>query len=220
VSTLPQERESDGKPLLRKATVAAIIGISYLFALRIIGTFLPQISQNIYVVRTFSILAFCALAALTLFFYSFRAVSAKQDYRMLTNAATMAIIGSVIMVLVQVWGLMHVFGVVRMPDSPNLIEAVFPWVTAVLILFFFVVFFTETVRQSLESITNAVLAAVLGATVGVLVRTYLIITILVSDKVRWFADLSVKTGAFVLPLLAFGFAADIYFYVSFYRKLK
>lgn len=56
---------------LKRATLLAIIGISYAFVLRTIGTFLPDIFRNLIVVQFTQIMAFLASLTIVFFFISF-----------------------------------------------------------------------------------------------------------------------------------------------------
>lgn len=207
---------------LKKATLLAIIGISYTFALRTIGTFLPDIFGNLIVVQITQILSFLASLTIVFFFISFYKDYVEREQIKLKNASIWAIIGTSAMSLLHIKGLFIVFNVYTLSYlvKPHYIEAIIPWLSSIFILIFFIIFHKETIQKGGKKLKRATLSAIIGSAIGTLERTFVLFNYFYSREVRWFSDLSRKIQIIFIPIFAFSFIAILYFFLSFYKEQR
>jgi hypothetical protein len=207
---------------LRKATLLAIIGGSYMFLSRAIGTFRPDIFTNPAMARGASILSVLASLAPVLFYLSFYMGYPRQDQIELRNSTILAIIGSTLFTALRAKGLLIVFNVSRFPSLLRFhtYEAVLPLVTSLLILLFFVTFYGETYRAKEEKLKRPVLLAAIGTAVSAGVDILVLVNYLFSRKGQWLTGLSRNIQYALYPVLAFSFATVLYFFISFYATLR
>jgi hypothetical protein len=207
---------------LRRATLLAIIGISYTFALRTIGTFLPDIFRNLIVVQFTQIMSFLASLTIVFFFISFYKDYVERERIKLRNISILAIIGTSAMSLLHIKGLFIVFNVYTLSYlvKSHYIEAIIPWVSSIFILLFFIFFHKETLRKGDIKLRKATLSATIGSSIGTLERTFVLFNYFYSREVRWFSDLSRKIQIIFIPIFVFSFIAILYFFLSFYKEQR
>jgi hypothetical protein len=209
------------------ATLLAIIGSCYLFALRTAATFFPDLFRVLIVAQAAEITSLIASLALVLFFVSFLANYVQKDQVGLRQATVLALIGSSAMLLVRVKGLLLVFFDAWL--SPRLLwslqrshflGAVVPWVSSILILLFFVAFYKETLRNQQLRLRAASFLAVIGSSVGTLLLTFVLFNYLYFRELMFFVNLPRLMAIMLSPLFAFSFITVLYFLSSFYRQQK
>lgn len=207
---------------LKKATLLAIIGISYTFALRTIGTFFPDIFGNLIVVQVTQIMSFLANLTIVFFFISFYKDYVEREQIKLKNVSILAIIGSSLLLLLHIEGLFIVFNVYTLSYlvRSHYIEPIVPWVSSIFILIFFIIFHKETIQKEDIKLKKATLSAIIGSSIGTLERTFILFNYLYSREVRWFSDLSRKIQIIFIPIFAFSFIAVLYFLLSFYKEQR
>ncbi|MCK4322503.1 hypothetical protein KAX08_08325 [candidate division WOR-3 bacterium] len=208
---------------LKRATLLAIIGISYAFALRTIGTFLPDIFRNLIVVQFTQIMAFLASLTIVFFFISFYIDYVQKHQINLRNVSILAIIGTSAMSLLHIKGLLRVFNIYIFPNlvyESHYIEAIIPLVSSIFILLFFIFFHKETLRKEDIKLGKATLSAIIGSSIGTLERTFVLFNYFYSREVRWFSDLSRKIQIIFIPIFVFSFIAILYFFLSFYKEQR
>ena len=211
-----------GKMRLKKATLLAIIGISYTFVLKTIGTFLPDIFKNLIVAQSIQILSFLASLTIVFFFISFFKDYVEKEQINLKNATVMAIIGSSAVLLLHVKGLLLVFSRYISPYlvRSHYIESIIPWVSSILILFFFIIFYKEMLYEKEVRLKKAILLAIIGSSIAILLRTFILFNYLCLREIRWVFDLSGKAKIIFLPITIFSFIATLYFFLCFYKEQK
>lgn len=216
---------------LKKSSLLAIIGISYTFAQRTIGTFLPGLFKTPIVGQTTTLLSLLSTLTIVLFVIYFYKEYVQRDQQKLRNAALLAIIGLSAILLLQVRGLFHVFD--RLSISLyNISQSLFRlvisrsienyqpfiiWVSSIFILYFFFVFYREMLDTNQTTLKNATLFAVLGSALGALIRSFSLVIHLFFREVRWFHDVSGKFAIILFPLFAFTFVTVLYFFRTFYK---
>jgi len=205
---------------LKKTTLLAIIGISYTFALRTIGTFLPDIFRNLIVVQFTQIMASLASLTIVFFFISFYKDYVEREQIKLRNVSILAIIGTSAMSLLHIKGLFIVFNVYTLSYlvKPHYIEAIIPWVSSIFILLFFIFFHKETIQKGGKKLRKATLSAIIGSSIGTLERTFVLFNYFYSREVRWFSDLSRKIQIIFIPIFVVSFIAILHFFLSFYKE--
>lgn len=225
---------------LKKATLLAIIGISYTFILRTIGIFFPNIFRDPLIIQISVIISLLASLSIVLFFIAFYKYYIQEKQIRLKKVCILAIIGSFGMVLLQVKNILLVFNklsthlynfspyLVKLVNSHS-IDPIMPWISSIFTLIFFIIFYKETLKDkkirdqdnNISSIRDnglnkAILFAIIGSSIGTLLRTFVLINYLYLRESRWFSDLSKETQVILIPIFAFSFITVLYFFLSFY----
>ena len=225
---------------LKKATLLAIIGISYTFILRTIGIFFPNIFRDPLIIQISVIISLLASLSIVFFFIAFYKYYIQEKQIRLKKVCILAIIGSFGMVLLQVKNILLVFNklsthlynfspyLVKLVNSHS-IDPIMPWISSIFTLIFFIIFYKETLKDkkirdqdnNISSIRDnglnkAILFAIIGSSIGTLLRTFVLINYLYLRESRWFSDLSKETQVILIPIFAFSFITVLYFFLSFY----
>ncbi len=205
---------------LKRATLLTIIGISYTFALRTIGTFLLDIFKILIVAQAIQIMSFLANLTIVFFFISFYKDYVEREQIKLKKASILAIIGSSLLLLLHIEGLFIIFNVYTLSYlvRSHYNEPIVPWVSSIFILVFFIIFYKDTIQKEQIKLKKATLSAIIGSSIGTLERTFILFNYLYSREVRWFSDLSRKIQIIFIPIFAFSFIAVLYFFLSFYKE--
>ncbi|MDP8237744.1 MAG: hypothetical protein P9X24_01525 [Candidatus Hatepunaea meridiana] len=213
----PQQRQK-----LRYATLAVIIGISYIFVLKTAGTFSPGIFINIYTAQVTQLLSFLTGLTVLFFFISFHRYYIEEAQTELKKVTALNIIGTSALLLLHIKGLILVF---RMYISPylvscltesHLIEPVITWVSSIFTLLFFIAFHRETLSKEAMKLRKAVFFAVIGSSIAVLMQTFVLFNYFLARESRWFSDRPIMTASILVPVAAFSIITVLYFLVSFY----
>lgn len=214
---------------LKTATLLAIIGISCKFALRTAGTFWPDIFKILIAAQAAQILSLLCGLTILIFFISFYRKYVREGQIQLKRATVLAVIGSSAMLLVTMKSLILVINnlILHIYDvSPYLVTllkshyigAIVPWVNSIFILFFFIVFYKETLHKERMKLRKPALFAVMGSSIGTLLLTFVLFNFLYIGEVGWFLDLSKKLAIVFIPVSAFSFLAILYFFSYFYKE--
>lgn len=208
---------------LRKATLLAIIGISYLFALRAIRTFLPTVFTNFLITKVTGTVSLFASLAIVVFFIYFYKDYVRREQIKLRMATILVILVSLAGLVVQVQSLSLIFNVnvVRYPVMIcGHIDAIIPLFSAIFMLAFFVVFYRETSGKEFRRLKKATSLAVIGASFLTLLQIFVLFNYLYYLRSGRSTDLvSNKTIAFSIgiPIVLFWFVASLIFFISFYK---
>jgi hypothetical protein len=207
---------------LRRATLWAMLGMSYIFILRAVGTLSPEIFRNLIVAGVTVALSSLASLAIVIFFIRFLKEYVEEEDTLLKAVSILAIVGSSGVFLLHLQGLLRVFDVHIFPMAGGFHHygALIPWVSSMFLLFFFIVFYGETIRREITTLKHAAFLALTGSLILAAVRTFILYHFINNGDVSWFSDLSGRTALIFMPLSAAGFLAIIYFLSSFYRELK
>jgi uncharacterized membrane protein len=220
VEELPPKPKPPPKPKLKYATLLAIIGISYSFLSRTIGTFLPSVFQNLLVAQASAIMSVLAGLTGVFFFISFYQEYVQKEQTRLKQTSVLAIVGSSAMLLLEVKGLLFIFNA----DTPSylakahFIEPVVSWVSSTLILLFFIIFYKAMLHRQGTRLQKAILSAVIGSSIAAFLRTFILFNYLLSREIRWFSDLPKEAAIVFLPIFALSFITVLYFFLCFYRE--
>jgi len=204
---------------LRWATLLAIVGLCYTFALRTIGTFVPDLFRNLAAAQVSGVLLLLASLTGVLFFAYFFKHYVQEGEAELKNGTILALLGSSLMSLLLLKGVLPLLDRLTFHSllGPHFIEPIVPWASSILILLFFITFHRETIRKRVGSLERATLWGVVGASIGVLVRSLTLFVYLTSGATRWISDFHGAVIAVLFPIFAFGFGAVLYFFSSFYK---
>lgn len=216
---------------LKSATVYTIIGISYFYLVRTIGTIIPDIFRVQDIAQGVQLLSlFAALAPLVFLAYFYKDYL-RSEQVLLKNITVITLIGFSLIVFLHIRELFMVFP--RMSSilynfSPSLYQLVhsrqipmfgslISWVTSIAVFLFFVVFYRETARRNQVSLKNATLIAMVGSSLALLLRTISTIVSLSAGAfpIRTLISPIIITPVLVLSLL--GILSIIYFLYTFYR---
>lgn len=204
---------------LKKSTLLAIIGITYIFSLRTIGTVFPAIFKNPQIVKIAGILSLVAILTLIFFFISFYRDYVQPGQTKLQKASILAIIGAALGFLRVIKNLLPVFNVYifRYQSWSSHIDTLAPWVNSVFILIFFVIFYGEVPHREQMKLKRATFFAIIGTSIMALLRTFLLFNHLYAERLTWLIDFSREMVFIFFPVFIFGFATVLYFLISFYR---
>jgi len=208
---------------LRKATLLAIIGISYLFALRAIRTFLPTIFTNLLITKVTGTVSLLASLAIVVFFIYFHKDYVRREQIKLRMATILVILVSLVGLVVQVQSLSLIFNVnvVRYPVMIyGHIDSVIPLFSAIFMLAFFVVFYRETSGKELMRLKKATSLAVIGASLLVLLQIFVLSNYLRYVQLGRPTDLAsnkIILFSIGIPIILFWFLSRLIFFISFYK---
>ncbi len=222
VEELPPKPKPPPKPKLKYATLLAIIGISYSFLSRTIGTFLPAAFQNLLVAQASALMSVLASLTGVFFFISFYQEYVHKEQVPLRTASVLAIVGSSAVFLLDVKGLLLVFNAATSSylAKAHFIQPVVSWVSSILILLFFIVFYKAMLHRQGMKLQKAILSAVIGSSIAAFLRTFILFNYLLFKEIRWFADLHKEAMIVLLPIFALSFITVLYFFLCFYREQK
>ena len=203
---------------MKNATACAMSGIVYLFALRFAGTFFPGAFRLLLVAQIATVLSLIAGAALLCFYIYFYTDYVKAEQQLLKKAAAGAIIGSCLVLIVFVKDLIVVFNapVPLVQNAVGYIDTLLPWLSSILLLIFFIIFHRES-RHGPARLRNALCAAITGLCAQTLLLTVIFINYVLSGKAMILLQYSGIVWSILTLIVAFTFAALLYFFVTFYR---
>lgn len=208
---------------LRKVTLLAIIGISYLFAVRAIRTFLPTIFANFLITKVTGTVSLLASLAIVVFFIYFHKDYVRREQIKLRMATILVILVSLVGLVAQVQSLSLMFNVnvVRYPVMIyGHIDVVIPLLSAIFMLAFFVVFYRETSGKELMRLKKATSLAVIGAFLVTLVQIFILSNYLRYVQLGRPTDLAsnkIILFSIGIPIILFWFLARLIFFISFYK---
>jgi len=214
---------------LKRATLLGLIGLSYTFALKTIGTFLPGIFTVASVRQAATVMSLIASLTLVVFYVVFRRDYLQKDQIALKRASAFAIIGSSAILVLRTKNLLllsNAFVIVIYETSPFLFrlvrssapEALAAWISSILFLSFFVVFHKEVLHKKLTNLKRATLSGVIGSSIGALLLTVILLNSVYSGQLRWFHVTFRTSISLFLPFTALGFASLFYFFFIFYKE--
>lgn len=207
---------------LRKATLLAIIGMSYIFAMTTTNTFFPRIFTNLFLARVNGIMFLLARLTIAFFFIAFYKEYVHKDQIKLRIATLLVIIGSFAGLVTQIETLLRLFNmnILPYPVLIHYINAIRPWFSAVFILFFFAALYKGILHRELMRLKKATFLAIIGSSVLTLVQTLALLNYfyflkfgraLVNKELLLFVIIGILMSSF-------GFLAHLLFFISFYYR--
>jgi len=205
---------------LKKATLFSLIGVSYIFISRTIGTFFPKIFLNLMVTRSILILSLCASITVVVFYIYFYRDYVQEEQITLKKASLFAIIGSCIgsfaaLLLFLIY--IPVF-FIYMFSALRFLNIAAPWISSIFTLYFFSIFYKETIHTVQSKLKSALLLAVIGSSIAAVMRTFIIFNYFYSGKMQWFGHYSREFPVIFIPLFVFMFFTSFYFLMTFYKE--
>ena len=207
---------------LKRATLLVIIGIVCSFLVRTIGTFLPFIFKNIYIMWMGIGIHLFAGLTMVVFFLIFYERFIQAGQRTLQKACILAIIGSLGALFLHIKGLSLVLEKDIFPLflMQHHIDAILPLVSSITVLFFFIIFQKEMGREERIRLGKATRSAIIGSSIIALLHAIVLINYLHSGEFRWLAHFPRKAAIGFIPILAFAVISVLYFFLSFYRFVE
>ncbi len=210
------------KTRLRYAALLAIIGITYFFAVRTVGTFLPAVFRNLSVSQVIQILSLLSSLAILYFFVSFHSDYVEDDRTTLKKVSVLPVIGYCAILLIHIKNLVVIFNICRLPSlvTPHFIEVIIPRIVSLFILLFFVVFYRELQQEEKKRLRKPILAGIVGSAIQVLLLTFVLFHYLFFRQALFALDYARTLSIIFVPVFAFSFFAILYFFISFYKMQR
>jgi len=214
---------------LKTSILLAMVGISYIFISRALGTFIPELFMPSGVSRINVILSVLAVLAYLFFYmqmYRFYALPGepvlKDGTGRLRNAVITAMVSVLLILPIFIKGIFIVYGVTawRLFNPQPALETILLLASALGALYFAVVFYDETMKKISESFSSAAKLAIVGASVTLVMRTYLFFNYYYSSQFRWSGELTKDMPYIIIPMLLFVFYTSFNFLLAFYRDQK
>jgi len=203
--------------MLKRVALFAIIGISYLFLLRTVGTFYQHIfRENLTLVRVTKALALLAILAVVFFFACFLKYCLCKNRAELKGATVFVLISHILITGLYLKDLLSLFNVSGF-FSPYFIEPFIPLVGSLSLLVFFIVFYKNPLSKSRKSAERFLIFPVIGATIDLAIRSFILLRYFWFRDIKWLASLPDKFKIIVTPLVFFSFLMIFYFFIYFYK---
>lgn len=205
---------------LRRATVLATIAVSYIFVLRTIGTFFPDLFRNVYIFRTVETLSVLAGLAVLVFYITFYRDFLRNRFAGLRTPAILVIIAAAAVLCMRMRDLARIFSI-RSParlDGTRIFDVSVPWLATAFTLVFFVAFYYALRRGGSSRLRQAVGFNIAGLFVTLLVRTIITANYLYSGMFTWTYDLIKSFPVLHLPFALFPYVTMIYFLMIVLRR--
>lgn len=200
---------------LRKTTVLAMTGISYIFISRAVATFFPGLLSGRVYAGVNALAIFIASLALFLFYLYFKTGYLRVDQEKLKKASNLMIIGSAAVSLLHLRAFFSVVGKIFL-RSPAL-DLFIPWAVVLISLYFFIIFHREGEFSPGSKLNRAVLLAASGSALSILLRTVVMINYSLEEGSRWLWNYTARYPFIFLPIQTFIFISFFYFLLVFYR---
>lgn len=206
--------------MLKKIIPLAILGISYIFFLRALGTFYPDwFSKNNLIYQCTELFVFLAYLFVVLFFYFLLRDYILPGQVKLKNATILALTGSIAILVIHLKKVSNILPL-KFLTRIYLLESVILWFNSIFITIFFITFYRELDKE-LTSLREASFLAFLGSVFILLLRSLILINYYLHiSGIRWFEGSMQKFAVISLPAMGFNFAALLYFFVAFYKHIE
>ena len=221
VEELPPLEKVPSEPKLKLASLLAIIAISYIIIAKTINTIFPGIFLNLLLAQVNILIFLLASLTLVFFFVCFYREYVHKEQEKLKTATLLAIIGELALLPAYIIGFVSIFfnvNLLRYRILKHLYEII-PWIAAIFLLYFFIVFHREISKNELIKLKKATFFAAVGASILLLIQT-LTVLYYFSSISGIVLDLSGKRVYLLLigiPIILFCAATCLIFFVSFYR---
>jgi len=225
INELPAEEKRKDFRVLRIATVLALIGICYNFAIRTLSTFAQGFFKIEVVAQLANIGFLISGIFLAFFFITFLKDHDRENWSKLRRATGWAIAASIIMILVNLKGTLEVFGAYISPSihenviSSQIPDVILPWLASLFVLYFFAIFYREVARRDLPGLSKPILAAVVGSLIGAMHMTFVFWGYIFSADPTWFYRFSGTLILVFIPIVILSLILNLYFYIKFYKFL-
>ena len=212
---------------LKSSALLAIIGIVYLFLSRVAATFWPHLFYPIPVADLNILLSLLATGTLLLFyllFYGQFTLPGKKGELIknerLGRAALFAASGSIFLMLHIALGAFRIVGMdtVLSMETQTTTSVYFLLAASICFVYFAGVFYEESLKKVSGRLSSAAKLTVWGASIGLLLRIYLMLRLYYPSQFRWNGALNSGPLLLLIPMILFVFFTAIYFFWVFYRE--
>jgi len=211
---------------IRKATLSATIGISYVFILRVIGTFFPTIFANPSITRVTGTISLLASLAMAVFFiYLYKDYLHKKQIRLRVTTILVVLV-SLVGLLTQIRDLSIMFKV-NISAYPvmihHYIETIVPLFGAILMLIFFIIFYQEISDKELVKLRKATSLAIIAASARTSLQAFVLFNYFYYLQFGHPTDLTSNKMIILslsIPIILFWLWGILIFFISFYKLQK
>jgi hypothetical protein len=214
--------DEGAKLKLKSATIAALVGVAYIFIMRAMSTIIPGLFRNLAVVQAVTVTSLLASVAILLFFIVFYGHYVQKEQVGLAGATLLSILGRCGMLLLHIKTLLRVFSIyvlVNFVYSYHFLDRFFPWVSSLFTFIFFYVFYKELTNTRSKQLRGATLLAALMSLVITLMQTFFLLHYLFVRSVVPLANIPQFVTIVSYGILIVNFCAMLFFFVSFYRHI-
>ena len=207
---------------LRIATFAAILGLCATFVLRTAATFSTQLFTSPMVAQAALWTHLFSTAATLWFFLAFWREMTTPERPGLRRAAATAAAGAAMALLVPLQILLRISDVAPFSTfvrSPWL-EPIAPLIATVAILIFFAVYRRELVKPDDAQLQIATSAAMWAYALFTVLNLVVLALYMSSGELRWLTQRGPAIAWITLPLVAVGFGAVLFFFVTLSRSVS
>lgn len=207
---------------LKFATIAALVGVSYIFVMRAMSTIIPALFRNLTIAQVITVTSFIASLAMLLFFIIFYSHYVQKNQAKLAGATLLSILGRCGMLLLHMKTLLRVFSIfvlTRFVYSYHFLDRFFPWVSSLFTFVFFYVFYRELADSNHKQLRSATMFAATGSLVITLMQTFFMLHYFIARGVIPLAGIPQAISIVFYVILILNFCAVLYFFVSFYRHI-
>ena len=207
---------------LKSATLLLIVAIIYIFILRTIGTIIPFIFLDTTIVKVSEIIALIAGLISIYFFVCFKSEYVQEDQIKLKMATTLIILIFSLSLLIKLISLLHIFNIDVFYHSGNIrhAEAIVTWAGALIMLFFFVSFYNENLREKQQELKKVTSLAIIGSSALVFLHTITVINyfyfIETHQPIRFIGEYK-YIHIIGIIIIIFYFVTSLIFFMSFYK---
>lgn len=206
---------------LRIGTLAALLGIVAIFVLRTAATFSTQLFTSPVVAQSAVWIHLLSAAFLVWFFLAFRKEMAGPERPALEHASGLAAAGAAIALLVPLQTLMRISDIAPFSAfvrSPWL-EPTAPLIATVAVLFFFLVCRRDLDRPEEAQLRVAANAAMWAYALFTVLNIVVLALYVGSGELRWLTQRGPVVAWITLPVVAAGFIAVLYFFLTLWKHL-
>lgn len=205
---------------LKKATLLAIISISYIFVLRTIRTFSSLIFTNLLIIKVTGIISLLASLTIVFFFIYFYKDYLQKEQIKLKMATILVILVSLIGLAIQISIVFNITILLYFLMIYLHIDVIVSLFSALFILIFFISFYSQISRKELTKLRKATSLAVIGAGVFTAFQIFSLFNYLY--YLRFGYPISLVSNKLIIfligiPIISFWFLAELIFFIFFYK---
>lgn len=206
---------------LRRATLAAAVGMCLSLGVRTLGTFAPQLFLERPAAVGGAVLLLLGGLGLVVFLVAFYRRGLRREQPTLRQITLVAVLGALVGMLPELQGLMRLLGAA--PEAPLLgqpqIAALAPWAFTVTLLLFFFALGRQAKRDGRPTLVRASRAGAVGSAAFLLVSSVAALQFLLAGGAAHSPVVPQLLQLAAIPVIAVGVIATFCFFVSFYREV-
>ncbi len=208
---------------LRVATLGALVSVSYIFAVRTLGTIVPSIFRSLIIAQIITVTSFIASLIMLYFFVVFYSHYVGKEQVRLGGATLLVILGRCAILLIYIKTLLRVFSVYILTHfvySHHVADYLFPWANSLFTFTFFFVFHQTVTSNGSNYLERPTLFAAIGACAITLIQTFTLVGYLFSGGMTFLGHLPEFVNVLFYVIYILNFCTAIYFFISFNKELS